>query len=68
MTTEAVRTCEISVNFNVTARRYIPEDSKLHTRRRENLKSHIIPKLTEEYYTDTTLIPSNKFILPILNL
>jgi hypothetical protein len=25
----------------VTTRRYIPEDSKLHTRRRENLKSHI---------------------------
>jgi hypothetical protein len=27
---------------DVTTRRYIPEDSKLHTRRRENLKSHII--------------------------
>jgi len=37
---EAVRTSETSVNFNVTTRRYIPEDSKLHTRRRENLKSH----------------------------
>jgi hypothetical protein len=37
---EAVRTSESSVNFNVTTRRYIPEDSKLHTRRRENLKSH----------------------------
>jgi hypothetical protein len=35
---EAVRTSETSVNFNVTTRRYIPEDSKLHTRRRENLK------------------------------
>jgi hypothetical protein len=38
---EAVRTSETSVNFNVTARRYIPEDSELHNRRRENLKSHI---------------------------
>jgi hypothetical protein len=38
--TEAVRTSEKSVNFNVTTRRYIPEDSKLHTRRREKLKSH----------------------------
>jgi hypothetical protein len=38
---EAVRTFETSVNFNVTALRYIPEDSKLHTRRRENLKSHM---------------------------
>jgi hypothetical protein len=28
-----------TINFNVTTRRYIPEDSKLHTRRRENLKS-----------------------------
>jgi hypothetical protein len=27
---EAVRTSETSVNFNVTTRRYIPEDSILH--------------------------------------
>jgi hypothetical protein len=39
---EAVRISETSVNFNVTTRRYIPEDSKLHTRRRENLKSYNI--------------------------
>jgi hypothetical protein len=38
---EAVRTSETSVNFNVATRLYIPEDSKLHTHRRENLKSHI---------------------------
>jgi hypothetical protein len=38
---EAVRNSETSVNFNVTTRRYISEDSKLHTRRRENLKSRI---------------------------
>jgi len=37
---EAVRTSETSVNFNLTTRRYIPEDSKLHTRRRENFKTH----------------------------
>jgi hypothetical protein len=36
---EAVRTAETSAHFNVTTRRYIPEDCKLHTRRRENLKS-----------------------------
>jgi hypothetical protein len=36
---EAVRTSETSINFNVTTRHYIPEDSKLHTRHRENLKS-----------------------------
>jgi hypothetical protein len=28
---EAVRTSETSGNFSVTTRRYIPEDSKLHT-------------------------------------
>jgi hypothetical protein len=38
---EAVRASETSVNFNVTTRYYIPEDSKLHTRRRDNLKSHM---------------------------
>jgi hypothetical protein len=37
---EAVYTSETSVNFNVTTIRYIPKDSKLHTRHRENLKSH----------------------------
>jgi hypothetical protein len=39
---ETVRTSETSVNFNVTTRRYILEDSKLHNRRRENLKSHFL--------------------------
>jgi hypothetical protein len=38
---EAVRTSEMSVNFNVNTRRYIPEDSKRHTHSRENLKSHL---------------------------
>jgi hypothetical protein len=38
---EAVRTSETSVD-NYFTRQYIPEDnSELHTRRRENLKSHI---------------------------
>jgi hypothetical protein len=36
---EAVRTSETSVHSKQTTRSYIPEDSKLHTRRRENLKS-----------------------------
>jgi hypothetical protein len=39
---EAVRTSETSVDNHFT-RQYNPEDkSELHTRRRENLKSHII--------------------------
>jgi hypothetical protein len=38
---EAARTSETSAD-NYFARQYIPEDnSELHTRRRENLKSHI---------------------------
>jgi hypothetical protein len=37
----AVRTSETSANFNVTTRRYFPEDFKLHSRRRENLKYRI---------------------------
>jgi hypothetical protein len=36
----AVRISETSVIFNLTTLCYIPEDSKLHTRRCENLKSH----------------------------
>jgi hypothetical protein len=38
---ETVYTSETSVKFYQTSRRNIPEDSHLHTRRRENLKSHI---------------------------
>jgi hypothetical protein len=38
---EAASTSEMSVNFYQTTRRNNPEDSHLHTRRRENLKSHI---------------------------
>jgi hypothetical protein len=36
---EAVRTSETSVHSNEGTRRYIPEESKLHTRRIEDLKS-----------------------------
>jgi hypothetical protein len=38
---EAEHTSKMSANFNVTTWSYIPEDTKLHTHRRENLKSHI---------------------------
>jgi hypothetical protein len=37
---EAASTSETSVKFYQTARCNIPKDSHLHTRRRENLKSH----------------------------
>jgi len=38
---EAERTSETSVD-NYFTRQYIPEDISEHTRRRENLKSHIV--------------------------
>jgi hypothetical protein len=37
---EAARTSETLVNFYQTTRFYNPEDSHLHTHRRENLKSY----------------------------
>jgi hypothetical protein len=39
---EAARTSETLVNFYQTKRCYNPEDSNLHTHRRENLKSYVI--------------------------
>jgi hypothetical protein len=39
---EAVNTCETSTDFYQTTWRNIQEESHLHTRRRENLKSHSI--------------------------
>jgi hypothetical protein len=38
---EAENTSETSVNFYQITRRSIQEDSHLHTRRRENLKSYL---------------------------
>jgi hypothetical protein len=38
---EAARTSETLVNFYQTARCYNPEDSNLHTHRRESLKSYL---------------------------
>jgi hypothetical protein len=37
---EVVATSETSFNFNLTIWRYIPQDSELHSRNRENLKYH----------------------------
>jgi hypothetical protein len=39
---EAACTFETAVDIYLTTGQYIPEDSKLHTRRRENLKSHFL--------------------------
>jgi hypothetical protein len=40
---KAARTSETSVKFHQTTLRNNPQDSHLHTRRRENLKSHLTP-------------------------
>jgi hypothetical protein len=45
---ETVGTSESSVHFNVNTQRYNPEDSKIHTRRREKLKSQIIYRLQQQ--------------------
>jgi hypothetical protein len=43
---EAANTSETPVNFYQTTRRNNPEDGHLHTRSRENLKSHIEKQMT----------------------
>jgi hypothetical protein len=40
MMMEAARTSEMSVYIQLRTWQYIPEDSELHTRCHENLKSH----------------------------
>jgi hypothetical protein len=41
---EATRTAETSGDIQLRTRQYIPEDSELHTRRRESLKSRTTDK------------------------
>jgi hypothetical protein len=69
---EAVSTYETSVNFYQTAQRNIPEDSHLHTRRRENLKSHLViwevsrsayNQLFKVKHTDLTKISHFQFLI-----
>jgi hypothetical protein len=49
---EAARTSETLVNFYQTARCYNPEDSNLHTHRRENLKSYRVTYISKEEIYD----------------
>jgi hypothetical protein len=39
---EAAQTSETSVDIQLRTWQYMPKDSELHTRRRENLKSHTV--------------------------
>jgi hypothetical protein len=60
---EAARASETSVDSYFT-RQYIPEDkSELHTRRRENLKSHIptVNSLTSNSFIQLPVFQSQHF-------
>jgi hypothetical protein len=48
---EAERTSETSVDIQSWTRQYIPDDSELHTRRRENLNltQLVVAKVSEKY-------------------
>jgi hypothetical protein len=54
---EAVRTSEPSVYSSETTRRYILKGSSLHTRRRENLKSH------RDYIISLNVINQSMFVM-----
>jgi hypothetical protein len=43
---EAARTSETSVDIQLRTRQYIPEDSELHTRRCQSLKSHRVMRVS----------------------
>jgi hypothetical protein len=62
---EAVRTSETSVDNHFT-RQYIPEDnSEHHTRRRENLKSHIynvLPRSVWNTQQNNVMLVGSSFI------
>jgi hypothetical protein len=55
---EAASSSETSVNFYRTTRCYNPEDSHIHARRRENLKSYVI-HIDAQHRTPVTFTWSN---------
>jgi hypothetical protein len=59
---EAASASETSVNFYQTTRRNIPEDSHLHTPRRENLKFHHVTKYFTVICEHTQLCFNIKYI------
>jgi hypothetical protein len=59
---EAVRTSETSVD-NYFTRQYIPEDnSELHTRRRENFKSHKVYNTIHNFTFFLRLLKSGEIL------
>jgi hypothetical protein len=57
---EAARTSEASVDIQLRTRQYIPEDSELHARRRENLKSHNVRKVVRLVISRTSCFPCSR--------
>jgi hypothetical protein len=60
---EAVRTSETSVNFNVTTRRYIPEDSVLQIFSITNIKWLMVLWEIIVVYFENHTIPINEELL-----
>jgi hypothetical protein len=61
---EAARTSETSVDIKLRTRQYIPEDSELHTRRRENLKSHMDQVFIQTQHENVSSVLHNKPVPP----
>jgi hypothetical protein len=67
MMMEAASTSETLENFYQTTRSNNPEDSHLHTRRRENLKFHIIyTQYKESFCLPTASVASARLLLEVL--
>jgi hypothetical protein len=47
---DSVSTSETSANLHDTTRRVIPEDTHLHTRCRENLKTHVSINVQSKFF------------------
>jgi hypothetical protein len=54
---EAASTSETTVNFYQTTRRNNPEDSHLHTHRRENVKSHLETLYVYRHFMTVATLP-----------
>jgi hypothetical protein len=62
---EAVNTSETSVNFYQTTQHNIPEDSHLHTCRRDNPKSHLLCNILIEFTIPMTVVRLIKICLKV---
>jgi hypothetical protein len=61
---EAISSTEMSVDFQRTARRYIPEDSTLRNKRCENLKPYRI--LPDTLFATNIVVPSAHVCMSVM--